>query len=127
VGVGATLGGVLGGCSLFEPLQSHAVVTIYGRNQRAVESWFALVPLADPPEAVGFGADGVACLDGSIGSEIARFDGAPGVGGRLVERIGAVVPEATGDNVFWVSVANDGSLTSGQGLPVWWQGDPQVC
>ena len=83
VAVGAVLLGLLGGCSFFEPLQSHSAVTIYGRNERAVESWFALVPLADPSEAVGFGADGVACLDGPVGSEIARFEGAPGAGGRV--------------------------------------------
>jgi hypothetical protein len=125
--VGAMLLGLLGGCSSFEPTQPHVAVTIYGRNARADEQWFALVPLGDPLEGVGFGADGVACLHGPIGSEIARFDGVPGVGGRVLERVGAIVPEGAGDNVFWVSIAPNGLLTRGEGVPAWWQGDPQVC
>ena len=119
--------GLPGGCTVFERSQPLATVTIYGESDRADDAWFALVPLADPPEAVGFGADGVACLQGASGSAVVRFDGVPGAGAIVREQVGIVVPEDTGDNVFWVSVAADGSLTSGDGVPVWWQGDPQVC
>jgi hypothetical protein len=29
--------------------------------------------------------------------------------------------------VVWVDVAADGSVRTGNGVPDWWVGDPQVC
>jgi hypothetical protein len=119
----------LPGCSIVDTIQPQTMVTIYGQNEREVDAWFGLMSLRDPPEAVGFGPDsGVACLAGSIGSEIAWFDGSPGRGGRPVQKIGTVVAEGRpGSNVLWVSVAPDGSLTTGGGVPAWWVGDAQAC
>ena len=119
----------LPGCSIVDTIQPRATVTIYGKNERQVDAWFGLLPLRDPPEAVGFGPDsGVGCLAGSIGSEIAWFDGSPGGGGRPVQKIGTVLAEGPPvANVIWVSVAPDGSLTTGPGVPAWWVGDAQVC
>jgi hypothetical protein len=131
VGILGTLIFVLGlvGCSFADAIRPPVTVTIYGQNERALDAWFALMPLRDPPEAVGFGRDsGVACLAGPIGSEIAWFDGSPGGGGRPVQKVGTVVAEGPpGSNVFWVSVASDGSLTTGGGVPAWWVGDAQAC
>lgn len=125
---GAMLAALLAGCGLVQPLEPLATVTLYGQNRSAIDSWFALVPLQDPPESVGFGADGVACLQGPVGYEIVRFQGSPGRGGRVVENVATVVGgDQPGANVFWVSVAADGTLTKGEGVPEWWVGDPQEC
>jgi hypothetical protein len=57
-----------------------------------------------------------------------RFDGPPGQGGLPLQEVGTIVGEGpAGSNVFWVSVAANGSLTAGQGVPAWWIGDPQAC
>jgi hypothetical protein len=119
---------LVGGCSLIDDPRPQAAVTIYGQNDRAEDAWFGLVPLTDPPQTVGFGADsGVACLVGPVGTEIAWFDGSPGQGGQPVRAIGTVRPADGPPNVLWVSVAVDGTLTTGEGVPAWWVGDAQAC
>jgi hypothetical protein len=120
---------LLGGCGPLERVVPQAAFTIYGHNDRALDAWFGLEPPGDPSQSVGFGTDdGVACLHGPVGSGVVRFDGPPGRGGLPLEDVGTIVGEGpAGGNVFWVSVAIDGSLTSGQGVPAWWIGDPQAC
>ena len=119
---------LISGCSIFESDVRQTPVTIYGHNAGAPDAWIGLLPLSDPPQAVGFGADGVGCLHGPVGSEVASFDGLPGQGGQPAKRIGIVaVEDGSGPNVFWVSVAADGTLTNGRGVPAWWVGDAQAC
>jgi hypothetical protein len=101
-------------------------VVLYGRAAPADSSWFGLVPAGDPPQVVGFGADGVACLEGPPGSEVAWYDGAPGDGGRPKQLLGRI-PADGRPLVLWVEVAADGTLGVGQGVPAWWVGDPQRC
>jgi hypothetical protein len=100
---------------------------LYGRNERLEVAWFGIVPLSDPPETVGFGRDiGVACLTGAAGSEMVAFDGDPGRGGQPRAPLGRV-PAGPDPAVVWVDVAADGSVRTGNGVPDWWVGDPQVC
>jgi hypothetical protein len=113
------------GCGLLDVRQPGGV-TIYGRAGPLDESWFGLVPPGDPPEAVGFGSDGVGCLDGPPGAQVAWYDGAPGAGGRPRQIIGQV-PGDGGPLVLWVEMADDGTLDFGPGVPAWWVGEPQVC
>ena len=101
-------------------------VTIYGRNAPEEDGWFGLVTADDPPQVVGFGADGVGCLDGPPGTAIAWFDGAPGEGGQPKQLIGRI-PADGSPVVLSVEVTPDGRLLVGHGVPVWWEGDPQVC
>ena len=119
----------LGGCAWTDAVRPPSTVTIYGHNDGGGDAWFGMTPLRDPPEAVGFGPDdGVACLAGAVGSEIAVFDRSPGQGGRPVRVIALVQPEDSPDpNVVWVRVGVDGGLTTGEGVPAWWVGDAQVC
>lgn len=120
--VGALLAFLLAACS------QQTTITLYGRNDGAGDSWFALLPLADPPEAVGFGQDsGVACLSGSVGSAVAWLTRSPGEGGVAREVLGSVERGGSGSNIFWVVVAADGTLTKGEGVPAWWVGDAQAC
>lgn len=122
------LAGLVAGCGLVQPLDPLATVTLHGQNRSAIDSWFALVPLQDPPESVGFGADGLPASRVPVGYEIVRFQGSPGQGGRVVENVAAVGDgDRPGANVFWVSVAADGTLTKGEGVPDRWVGDPQEC
>ena len=101
-------------------------VTIYGRAAPDEQSWFGLVPAGDPPAVVGFGSDGVGCLDGPPGTQIAWYDGAPGEGGAPRQVI-AQVPADGSPIVLSVEVTPEGGLLVGHGVPAWWQGDPQVC
>ena len=126
--IGAFLAILVSGCSLFGSRAPEVPVTIYGHNDGGADAWFGLSPLSDPPQAVGFGADGVACLYGPVGSDIVWFDGPPGQGGQLARGIGRVaVDDASGPNVYWVEVAADGTLTTGRGVPAWWDGVAEHC
>jgi hypothetical protein len=115
----------LAACGLLPTGPRPGTVTIYGRAAPDDQSWFGLVPPGDPPAAVGFGADGVACLDGPPGTDVAWYDGPPGNGGRPRQVIGEIRPD--GPLVLWVEVRPDGTLAVGEGVPGWWEGDPQVC
>ena len=114
------------GCAGFDP-RPKGGVTLYGRNLAPGIAWFGVVPLADPPETVGFGSDtGVACLVGPAGSDVVAFDGDPGQGGQPNATVGRV-SGGPDDLVMWVDVAADGSVTVGHGVPAGWVGDPDVC
>ena len=113
------------GCAAID-VRPTGTVILYGRAAPAADQWFGLVPLSDPPETVGFGSDGVACLAGPAGQDVVWFKGQPGNGGGPRQVLGRV-PGEGGPLVIWVEVAPDGSLRSGQGVPAWWQGDPQTC
>jgi hypothetical protein len=127
--VGVVLILLLAGCGSVERVVPQAAFTIYGHNNRARDAWFGLAPPGDPSQSVGFGADlGVACLHGPVGAAVVRFDGPPGQGGLPLQEVGTIVGEGPpGSNVFWVSVAANGSLTTGSGVPAWWVGDAQAC
>ena len=101
-------------------------VTLYGRAAPPASRWFGLNPAGDPPQTVGFGADGVACLDGPAGTDIVWFAGAPENRGAPRQVLGRV-PGDGGRLVMWVEVKADGGLASGQGVPAWWDGDAQAC
>jgi len=101
-------------------------VVLYGRAAAAADQWFALVPLGDPPVSVGFGADGVACLTGPSGSDLAWFLGMPGQGGAPRQVLGRV-PGDGSQLILSVEIAPDGSLVVGRGVPAWWVGDPESC
>jgi hypothetical protein len=117
---------ILASCTGFDP-RPQGRVTLYGRNNVPGLAWFGVVPIGDPPETVGFGADiGVGCLTEPAGSELVSFDGSPSEGGQPQRLLGRVPGEAN-QLVMWVDVAADGTLTSGDGVPAWWVGDPQVC
>ena len=113
-------------CGLLPADARPGTVTIYGRNAPEEDGWFGLVTADDPPQVVGFGADGVGCLDGPPGTAIAWFDGAPGEGGQPKQLIGRI-PADGSPVVLSVEVTPDGRLLVGHGVPVWWEGDPQVC
>jgi hypothetical protein len=101
-------------------------VVLYGRAAPGDAGWFGLVPAGDPPQVVGFGADGVGCLDGPPGTQVAWYDGAPGDGRGPKQIIGRI--RADGEPlVLSVVVRPDGTLLVGQGVPAWWVGDPQSC
>ena len=101
-------------------------MTIYGRAAPEGESWFGLVTPEVAPQVVGFGSDGVGCLDGPPGTPIAWYDGAPGEGGAPRQIIGRI-PDDGSPVVLYVEVTADGRLLVGQGVPAWWAGDSQVC
>jgi hypothetical protein len=65
-----------------------------------------------------------------MGTRIARLMPGSGwsrQGGLPLEDVGTIVGEGPpGSNVFWVSVAIDGGLTTGSGVPAWWAGDAQA-
>ncbi len=125
--MGALMVAVLvAGCGLLPTGQTPGTVTLYGRAAPERESWFGLVTAEDPPQVVGFGSDGVGCLDGPPGTQVAWFDGAPGDGGVPRQIIG-VLPADGSPLVLSVEVAANGSLLVGRGVPAWWEGDPQVC
>lgn len=125
--MGALMVAVLvAGCGLLPTGQTPGTVTLYGRAAPEGDSWFGLVTADDPPQVVGFGSDGVGCLDGRPGTQVAWFDGAPGDGGVPRQIIG-VLPADGSPLVLSVEVAADGSLLVGRGVPAWWEGDPQVC
>ena len=113
------------GCGSLD-IRQPSGVTIYGRAGPIDEGWFGLVPPGDPPEVVGFGSDGVGCLDGPAGAQVAWYDGSPSDGGKPKQIIGRV-PGDGGPLVLWVEIADDGTLDFGPGVPAWWAGDPQVC
>jgi hypothetical protein len=120
-----TAGLVVLGCSGLDPRPKGSVI-IYGRNDAPGIAWFGVAP-ADPTQSVGFGPDfGVACLVGTVGTEIVSFDTEPGEGGQPERPVGRV---RGGDDpaVIWVDVAADGAVTSGFGVPPWWTGDHHVC
>jgi hypothetical protein len=116
----------LSSCGLLPTGPRPGTVTIYGRAAPADQNWFGLVPPGDPPQAVGFGSDGVVCLDGSPGTQVAWYDGAPGDGGAPKQIIGRI-PADGAPLVLWVEIRPDRTLAFGQGVPEWWVGDPQLC
>lgn len=115
---------LVAGCGLMNQVVPQATVALYGRNGVPGEAWFVARPIADPPQSVGFGTTGVACLDIPIGSELVMTDRAPGPGSNVIRLI-APIDDKT--ETLWVDVAADGSLTTGAGVPAWWVGDAQVC
>ena len=117
---------IVAACAGFDP-RPQGRVTLYGRNEAPGLAWFGVMPIGDPPETVGFGADiGVACLTGPAGSELVSFDGSPSEGGRPQRMLGRVPGEAN-EPVMWVDVAGDGTFTAGNGAPPWWVGEDQAC
>jgi hypothetical protein len=121
--VAATL---LSACGVLPAGPRAGTVTIYGRAAPDADQWFGLVPPGDPPAAVGFGADGVGCLDGPPGTPVAWFDGPPGAGAVPRQVIGRI-PADGSPLVVSVEVDPNGRLLVGQGVPAWWVGDPEVC
>ncbi len=111
----------IGACGATSPVAPTTPVTLYGRNERAVEVWFGARPVTNPPIAIGFGPDvGVGCFDVAIGSEIVMFDRSPARGGNLVKVIARISPAAGGTRQqIWVDVTADGSVSTGQGIPHW--------
>jgi hypothetical protein len=113
-------------CSGLDPRPKGKVI-LYGRNEAPAMAWFGVIPIGDPPETVGFGADtGVACLTGASGSDLVAYDGSPSDGGQPRRLLGRV-PGDVNKLVMWVDVAGDGTIMTGNGVPAWWVGDPQVC
>lgn len=111
-------------CGLVNQVAPQATVTLYGRNGVPGEAWFVARPIADPPQSVGFGTTGVACLTVPIGSEIVMTDRSPGPGANVLR---VIAPVGDPVEVLWVDVAADGSLTTGPGVPAWWPDGPQAC
>ncbi|HEX2470246.1 MAG TPA: hypothetical protein VHK05_06625 [Candidatus Limnocylindrales bacterium] len=113
------------GCGSLD-FQRPGSVVIYGRAAPLDQSWFGLVPPGDPPSVVGFGSDGVGCLDGSPGTQVAWYDGSPAQGGKPRQIIGRI-PADGASLVLWVEIVDEGRLEFGQGVPDWWVGEPQTC
>ena len=121
--VAATL--VAAGCGLLNDIGRQARVAVYGRNAVAAEAWVVVRPITDPPNAVGFTMGiGVACFEAPIGSELVTTDRSPSQGGQVTGVI-ATLDEAV--EPIWIDVAADGSLTTGEGVPVWWSDPPSPC
>lgn len=117
---------IVSGCAGFDPRPQGKVI-LYGRNEAPGLAWFGVVPMGDPPETVGFGSDmGVACLSGAAGSELLSFEGSPTAGGQPQRVLGRVPGEGNA-LVLWVDVAQDGTLTNGDGVPAWWPDAPIEC
>ena len=116
----------LAACGVLPTGPKPGSVTIYGRAAPDGESWFGLFPPGDPPSVVGFGADGVGCLDGQPGTQIAWYDGAPADGASPRQIIGQI-PADGSPVVLWVEIGIDGQLRVGPGVPPWWVGEAQVC
>jgi hypothetical protein len=123
----ATVAMLVVGCGLLPTGPRPGSVTIYGRvAPNGDESWFGLVPPGDPPATIGFRADGVGCLDGPPGTQIAWYDGSPSDGAAVRQIIGRI-PADGSPLVLSVEVAADGRLVVGRGVPGWWVGDAQAC
>ncbi len=117
----------LTGCGTPEDPPADVPIAIYGRNATASDVWFAVHPATDPLQSVGFGPDiGVACWVAPAGSQIVMLDHAPGRGPTNVVAVVGTVLQARDSSrrQHWVDVARDGSLSSGEGIPPWWTGDP---
>jgi hypothetical protein len=123
--LGLVLCCVLGGCGIVDRVVPQASVVLYGRTAAApATSWFAITPVTDPPQSVGFGTDGVACLHAAIGSQLVRMDRSPGPGAAVV---GVIAPIDDTIETFWVDIAADGGVTNGVGVPAWWIDAPPAC
>jgi hypothetical protein len=119
---------VVSSCGLLNVARPTASVTVFGRNAAPDTAWFAIVPMTDPPQTVGFGADiGVGCLEAPLGSQLVMLDD-PLPEGDVAHALMEIGPEADpGGRSIWVDVAADGTLTTGEGTPGWWTDDPQPC
>ena len=122
----AIVGAIVAGCGLL-PQTPHEKVIIYGRTAGPGMTWFGIVPPGVPPQQVGFGSNGAACLSAPPGAEVAWFDRSPVEGGHPVRTIGHAESGAETPTVLWVDVAADGSVTNGDGVPDWWVDDPTEC
>jgi hypothetical protein len=99
-------------------------VTIYGRA--SPWGWFGLVPPGDPPGIIGFGTDGVGCLDGPPGTAVAWYEAEPAPDAAPTSIL-ARIPADGSPLVLSVEIAADGQLIVGHGVPAWWTGEPYFC
>jgi hypothetical protein len=96
-------------------------VALYGRNLAPVQASFTTQPSTDPPLVVAFARDpGVACWTVPAGSQIVLLDHDPSLGPANAVRVVATIQPGPAGQAFWVDVAADGSITSGEGEPPWW-------
>lgn len=68
----------LAGCAAPGPEPEMTPVTIYVRNQGAVDAWFAVRPQPDPPTAQGYPKGiGVGCISVPVEAQIVMVDRPP--------------------------------------------------
>jgi hypothetical protein len=110
-------------------------VTAYVRNASSADVGLVVRPAPEPPLAASFGAGqtGVFCDPVPIGSQLIVTNGAAqpdpsaasSAAGQLVALIGGQAADVA--RVVWIDVAADGTLTTGQGKPEWWQQAEVTC
>jgi hypothetical protein len=120
------LAAVLGACDDAAPpppavsLGPAIGVALYGRNSLATDMWVAVDSPIGQPQTVGFHARdlGVACWIAPTNASVVLLDQDPAQGGAsVVATVGIVSP----GRPLWVDVAPDGSVTTGVGVPAWWE------
>lgn len=104
---------------------SHSTdLTLYVWNATTQQAWFAVHETG----AVGFNnGGGVGCFNLVVGEQLVMLDRAPQDAGSRMLRILYRRAQATDPPILWVNIGADGSISQGEGVPAWWEGDPQIC
>jgi hypothetical protein len=127
----ATLAGVLAvsllvvACGLLPRGPTPGTATTYGRSAVQNAGWFGMIG-GEPGDAASVGTEGVVCLGGPPGAQIAFYEGEIG-GGQAPSAIIGTIPPDRRPLIIWVDIDANGQLTLGEGLPAWWVGDPEFC
>ena len=99
-------------------------LTLYVWNATTQQAWFAVHETV----AAGFAnGGGVGCFNLVVGEQLVMLDRAPQEAGARMLRILFRRTQANDRPILWVDIGADGAISQGEGVPTWWEGDPQIC
>jgi hypothetical protein len=103
-------------------------VVLYVRNDSAAQAWVVVQIGGQPWDSGGYwgGNLGVGCYSMPQGSRLVLLDRSPQEEGSTVVRPIYVRGDEAAPPSLWISIAADGAVQQGTGVPGWW-GDPQSC
>jgi hypothetical protein len=116
------------GPSAAAPVGEPTALTLYVRSAGGPTAWFAVQGAGSLLGAQGYnGGIGVGCIDILPGGRLVMLDRAPQDASVQPLRTIYTRPDAGDLPSLWVDIDADGAVSQGDGVPPWWQGDPQGC
>ncbi len=110
------------------PLGKPASATIYVRSAVAQTAWFAVSAAGGLTGGQGYNNGiGVGCVNVEVGGHLVLVDRPPQDAGVRTLRTIYSRDQAGDLPTLWVNISADGSVSQGEGVPGWWQGEPQGC
>jgi hypothetical protein len=116
------------GPSFAAPPGETTSLTVYVRSAVGGTAWFSVLVATDLVGGQGFnGGIGVGCVEIAAGGQFVLLDRAPQDEGVKTVRTIYTRGEDGDLPILWVDIGADGAVSQGEGVPAWWQGEPQGC